>query len=287
MNKRKTLIFFGAHPDDESFGAGSTLSQYATAGAKVYCVSSTGGEMGTVDPKHLKGHETIKKLRAAELKCAAQVLGLSGVFNLGYHDSGMQGSADNKHPDSLAMAPIEEVTKRAVKIIREVKPDIVITHDNTGGYGHPDHIATHNAIVKAFYTASDSGQYPEAGTVFQPHKLYFLVRPHRMMKWIVKLMPLLGQDPHHFGRNKDVDLTKLTGVKYTFHTVIRLKKQAIEIRNKAVACHASQSSGRRRPLLFRILEIIERIRGPRDYFVRAYPLPTNHRIEKDLFEGVV
>jgi len=286
MNKQKTLVFFGAHPDDESFGAGSTLAQYAAAGVKVYCVSSTGGEMGTVAPKYLNRYETIEKLRAAELKCAAQVLGLAGVFYLGYRDSGMRGSAGNKHSDALAMAPIEEVTERAVKIIREIKPDIVITHDDTGGYGHPDHIATHNAVVKAFYAASDSGQYPKAGAVFQPRKLYFLVRPRRMMKWMVNLMPLFGQDPHHFGRNKDVDLTRMNDVKYNFHAVIRLKKQAVEMRNKAVACHASQSSGQRRPLLFIIIEIIEKIRGSRDYYVRAYPLPTNHRLEKDLFEGI-
>ena len=286
INKQKTLVFFGAHPDDESFGPGSTLAQYAAAGVKVYCVSSTGGEMGTVDPKYLKGYETIEKLRSDELKCAAQVLGLAGVFYLGYRDSGMRGSKDNKHPDSLAMAPIEEVIIRVVKIIREIKPDIVITHDDTGEYGHPDHIATHNAVVQAFYAAGASGQYLKAGTVFKPSKLYFLVRPRRIMKWLVKLMPLFGQDPHHFGRNKDVDLTKMPDMKLTFHTVIRLKKKAVEIRNRAIACHASQSSGRRRPLLFRSLEIIEKIRGPRDYFARAYPIPTNHRLEKDLFEGI-
>lgn len=288
MDKQKTLVFFGAHPDDESFGVGSTLAQYAAAGVTTYYVCSTGGELGTVDPKHLKEHETIKNLRVTELKCAAQALGLAGVFYLGYRDSGMRGSVDNKHPDSMVMAPLAEVTERAVKIIREIKPDVVITHDASGGYGHPDHIATHDAVVKAFYDAGDPGQYPEAGAVFQSHKLYFGVRPRRTLKWMVRLMPLFGQDPHHFGRNKDVDLTKITNVKSTFHAVIRLTKQATEIRDKAVACHASQSSGngQRRPGLFRILGIIEKIQGPRDYFMRDYPIPTRRRLEKDLFEGI-
>lgn len=287
MDKQKTLVFFGAHPDDESFGIGSTLAQYAIAGVKIYYVCSTGGEVGTVAPEHLKRHGTIEKLRVAELRCAAQVLDLAGVFYLGYRDSGMRGSADNKHPDSLAMAPMEEVAERAVKIIREIKPDVVITHDASGGYGHPDHIATHNAIVKAFYAVGNPRQYPEAGAVFQPRKLYFGVRPRsRMIKLMVRLMPLFGQDPHHFGRNKDVDLTKITGVESTFHAVIRLTKQAIEIRNKAVACHASQGNGQRRPWLFRILGIIEKIGGPRDYFVRDYPTPTHRRLEKDLFEEI-
>ena len=286
MNKQKTLVFFGAHPDDESFGIGSTLAQYSAAGVKVYYVCSTGGEIGTVDPKHLKGHDTIEQLRAAELKCAAEVLGLAGVFYLGYRDSGMRGSRHNQHPDALAMAPIEVVAGRAVKIIREIKPDVVITHDASGGYGHPDHIATHNATVKAFYAAGDPEQYPQAGPVYQPSKLYFGVRLRKLMKLIVRLMPLFGQDPHHFGRNRDVDLTRMTSFEFPVHAVIRLTKQSIEMRNKAVACHASQSSGRRRPAPFRILEIIERIRGPKDYFMREYPPPTGQRQEKDLFEGV-
>ncbi len=287
MDKQKTLVYFGAHPDDESFGIGSTLAQYAAAGVKAYYVCSTGGEIGTVDIRHLEQYDTIEQLRVDELKCAAEVLGLAGVFYLGYRDSGMQGSPDNKHPDSMAMAPVNEAAGRAVRIIREIKPDVVITHDAGGGYGHPDHVATHNAVVKAFYAAGDLAQYPEAGPVFQPAKLYFGVWPRKLMGMIVKLMPLFGQDPHHFGRNEDVDLTKTTSINYPAHAIIRLKKESITIRNQAIACHASQSSGRRRPGLFRTLELIEKIRGPRDSFMREYPPPTNRHKEKDLFEGIL
>lgn len=191
MSKQKTLVFLGAHPDDECFSIGSTLAQYVASGVKVYYVCSTGGELGTVAPELMKGYATVKDLRSAELECAAQVLGLAGVIKLGYRDSGMQGSEDNKHPEALAMAPLEEVAGRIVKIIREMKPDVVITHDAGGGYGHPDHVATHNATVKAFHAAGDPTQYPEAGSAFQPRKLYFVVRPHGLMKMIVKLMPLL------------------------------------------------------------------------------------------------
>ncbi len=286
MNERKKLAFFGAHPDDESFGIGSTLAQYAASGVKVYYVCSTGGEEGTVDPEQMKGYATIKDLRSAELKCAADVLGLTSVFYLGYRDSGMRGSAGNKHPDSLTMAPIDEVAGRAVKIIRELRPDVVITHDASGGYGHPDHIATHNAIVKAFYAAGDPAQYPEAGPIFQPRKLYFAVRPPRTMKVMVKLMPLFRQDPHHFGRNGDVDLTKLMSREYPVHAVIRLKKEAVETRNKAAACHASQRGGGPRRGPYRILRIIDKIQGPRDYFMRTYPPFQDRRRETDLFAGI-
>ena len=284
---QKTMVYFGAHPDDESFGIGSTLAQYAASGVKAYYVCSTGGEIGTVDSKHMTNHDTIEALRADELKCAAEVLGLAGVYYLGYRDSGMRGAETNKHPDAMAMATLEDAAGRVVKILREIKPDVVATHDAGGGYGHPDHVATHNAVVKAFYDAADPEKYPDAGPAFKPGKLYFGVRSRKLMRVMIKLMPLFGQDPHHFGRNGDVDLTKTTGRDYPIHAVIRLGKPAIEIRNRAVACHASQSTGgRRRPGLFRMMELIGKITGPRDFFMREYPVPVNGSREKDLFEGI-
>jgi LmbE family N-acetylglucosaminyl deacetylase len=286
MNRQKTLVFFGAHPDDESFGIGSTLAQYAAAGVKTYYVCSTGGELGTVEPQLLENYNSIKELREYEMKCAAEVLGLTGVYDLGYRDSGMRGSESNKHPDSMAMAPVDEVAGRIVKIIREIKPDVVVTHDSGGGYGHPDHVATHNGVKKAFYAANDAEQYPESGPPFQPSKLYFSVRSRRLMKLMVKLMPLFGQDPHHFGRNGDVDLTLMIGEEPQINAVVRLNKQSVETRSRAVACHSSQGGGpRRRPGLFRMMDLIQKLQGPRDSFRRAYPPPTQYR-EKDLFEGL-
>ncbi|MFC1873191.1 PIG-L deacetylase family protein [Chloroflexota bacterium] len=286
MNKQKTLVYFGAHPDDESFGVGATLAQYAASGVRVYCVCSTGGEEGTVELHFLEKYNSVKELREYEMECAAEVLGLAGIYYLGYRDSGMHGSESNKHPDSMAKAPFDEVVERIVKIIREIKPDVVITHDPGGGYGHPDHVATHNGVVKAFYAANDPGQYPEAGPPFQPNKLYFSVRSRKLMKLMVKLMPLLGQDPYHFGRNRDVDLTKMMGDEYPIHAVLRVNKQSVQIRSRAVACHSSQSSGlRRRPVLFRMMGLIQKLQGPRDSFMRSYPPPTQNS-EKDLFEGL-
>jgi LmbE family N-acetylglucosaminyl deacetylase len=287
MSRQKTLVFFGAHPDDESFGMGSTLAQYASAGVKTYYVCSTGGELGTVEARYLKGYESIKQLRSHEMECAAKLLGLAGVYYLGYRDSGMRGSADNRHPDSLAMAPVEEVTARIVRIIREIKPDVVITHDEGGGYGHPDHVATNKATVKAFYAAGDPEQHPEIGPAFQPHKLYFGIHPRRFMKIMVRLMPLFGQDPHHFGRNRDVDLTRMMGIEYPVHAVIHLSHEAVKTRIKAIACHASQSSGQGRPWMFRMVEMIGKIQGPRDYFFRVYPSPDGKLREKDLFQGII
>ena len=287
MEKSRTLVFFGAHPDDESFGPGSTLARYALSGVKVYVVCSTGGEAGTVAPVHMKGFATVGDLRAKELDCAAKALGLTGLIKLGYRDSNMRGTPDNKRPDCLAMAPLNEVAGRMVKIMREIRPDVVITHDPSADYGHPDHIATHNAAVKAFHAAGDPKQYPSAGPPFQPGKLYFGVRPRGSWRLMVKLMPLFGQDPHHAGRNRDIDMTKMVGIEYPVHAIVRLPKQAIEVRNRAAACHASQGGGRgpmRGP--FMIIRLIEKFRGPRDYFMRAWPPTTGRRRESDLFQGL-
>ena len=105
MNAQKTLLFTGAHPDDETLGVGGTLAQYAAAGYKVYYVCGTRGEVGEVAPEFMQGYQTIADLRTHELKCAAEALGLAEVIYLGYRDSGMAGTEDNKHPQALAAAP--------------------------------------------------------------------------------------------------------------------------------------------------------------------------------------
>ncbi len=285
MNKRKTLVFFGAHPDDETFGPGATLAQYVMKGIRVICVCATRGEAGTVDAEYMKGYKSIAELRTAEMECAMNKLGIDGVLFLGYRDSGMPGSPDNKNPRALAAAPVEQVAEKVVRIIRELRPEVVLTHDAGGGYGHPDHIAVHNAVVKAFYAANDVKQYPQAGPVFQPAKLYFATRPRGMMKLMVRLMPFFGRDPHHFGRNRDIDLTKMLDEDYPVHATLRLSPKAVAVQKEASACHASQGGGQPRPAPFRVFGLLDKIRGPRDYFMRDYPSPGKKR-EEDLFEGV-
>ncbi len=277
------MCFIGAHPDDETFGVGNTLAYYATAGVKVYYVCATRGEAGMNKLNQLQEFESLAELRSAELSCAAKILGLTGVVHLGYRDSGMLGTDDNNHPEALAVTPLIEVSERIVKVIRNHKPDVVITHDPIGGYRHPDHIVVHNATVKAFEIAADSTQYPEFGPAFQPQKLYFHVFPRKLLKVAVKLMPFFRQDPHHFGQNRDVDLASLAEVDFPIHAVIRPTKAAVRIRNEAMLCYSSQrgSGPPRRDLLF----LIRRLLGQRESFMRAYP-PVDGGREHDLFENI-
>lgn len=284
MSEQQTLLFVGAHPDDETFGVGGTLAQYATAGVKVYYACATRGEAGSVDPEHMEGYTTVGDMRWAELERAARTLGLAGIVYLGYRDSGMPGSEDNRHPEALVIAPLEQVAGRVVKVIRDLKPEVVITSDPIGGYRHPDHIAIHNATVEAFHTAGDPKQYPESGPAFQPQKLYFALFPRRWLKVMVRLLPLLGQDPRHFGRNKDIDLASLADVNFPVHATVRLTKQAIKSRDKAATCYASQGGGRQRRA--GLLGLVSRFWEARDQYMRAYPPPIGRR-ESDLFEGTV
>ena len=284
MNNQRTLVMVGAHPDDESFGVGGTLAQYAAAGVKVYYICGTRGEVGEVTPESMKGYASIGETRTHELQCAAEALGLADVIYLSYRDSGMAGTADNKHPQALAAAPLDEVADRIVAIFRKLKPQVVVTFDPVGGYHHPDHIAIHNATVKAFHAANDAAQYPGAGPAFQPQKLYFHVFPHGWLKVMVKIQTLLGRDPHRFGRNKDIDLAAMIEDEFPIHAVVRLNKQAALTRNKAAACHASQLGGGSRR--GGIMGLINRLFGQKDSYMRGYPPVTGRRKESDLFEGV-
>jgi N-acetyl-1-D-myo-inositol-2-amino-2-deoxy-alpha-D-glucopyranoside deacetylase len=285
MSASLTLVFVGAHPDDESFGVGGTLAQYAAAGVKVYYICGTRGEVGEVAPEFLKGYASISDLRTHELECAAGILGLAGVIYLGYRDSGMAGTEDNKHPRALMAAPLEEVTGRVVEVFRRLKPQVVVTFDPIGGYHHPDHIAMHNAAVMAFHAAGDDTKYPGAGPSFQSQKLYFHVFPHTLMKIMVKAMIFFRRDVHHFGKNRDIDLASFVEEDFPVHAVIRLKKQSVLIRERAAACHASQLSedSPRRGLVGLVMGLF----GQRDSFMRAVPPVRGRRKEHDLFAGVV
>jgi LmbE family N-acetylglucosaminyl deacetylase len=284
MVNQKILVLTGGHPDDESFGVGGTLAHYAAAGVKVYYICGTRGEVGEVPPEILKGYASIADLRTHELQCAAEALGLADVIYLGYRDSGMEGSPDNKHPQAFAAAPVDEVAGRIVTILRKLKPQVIITSDPVGGYHHPDHVAIHNATVKAFHAAGDAMQYPEAGNPYQPQKLYYHVFPHGWLKVMVKIQTLLGRDAHHFGRNKDIDLAAMIEDEFPIHAVVRLNKQSEITRNKAAACHASQLGGG--PRGRGLMGLFNRLFGQKDSYMRAYPPVKGHRKEHDLFEGI-
>jgi LmbE family N-acetylglucosaminyl deacetylase len=262
---------------------GGTLAHYARRGTAVHLICATRGEAGDVDAQFLEGYHSIAERREAELRCAAGILGLTSVHFLGYRDSGMPGSPDNHHPNALAAAPLEEVADRIAAFIRELRPQVVVTFDPIGGYKHPDHIAIHNATLRAYRLAGDlslNNNLP----AHAPQKLYFMVFDHRWLKLAVRLLPLVGRDPRRFGRNQDVDLVALANESnFPVHARINCREVSSE-KAAAAACHGSQLDGslQRRGFTQWMMKLFE---GPETY-MRADPPAEATLHESDLFAGV-
>jgi len=281
----KVLLAVLAHPDDETFGMGGTLALYAQRGAQVHLVCATRGEAGTVSPEHLQGYASIAELREAELRCAASHLKLAEVHFLGYRDSGMAGSPENQHPEALASSDLKQVVEQVTKHIRRIKPQVVITFDPAGGYGHPDHIATHLATVEAFQASGDSNRFPKAGPAFLPQKLYFSTFSRRFAGLSLALLRLTGHNPRRMGRNQDIDLSEIASQQFPIHARVNYRP-VVALKRLATACHASQldfgPTGRG---LAGLIWRLERL-GTIDTFMRAHPPASNGPVERDLFQGV-
>jgi LmbE family N-acetylglucosaminyl deacetylase len=275
-----TLLAVLAHPDDESFGMGGTLALYASRGVDVYLVCATRGEVGQADEEHLKGFSSAGEMREAELRYAAGILGLKGVFFLGYRDSGMPGSPDNRHPQAQVSHPVREVAGRVVAYIRRLKPEVVLTFDPIGGYRHPDHIHIQQATALAFEHAGDPGFFPGREPPFQPKRLYFHTIPHGFLKAGVFLLRLFGRDPHKFGQNGDIDLASIAEVDFPVHARINVASVRRQ-KEQAGACHSSQGGGR---FGGRLVTWFSRLLDRHETFMRGYPAGRpRERVARDLF----
>ncbi len=135
----RKLLAVLAHPDDESYGIGGTLARYVAEGVEVHVAIATDGAAGSIDEKWQGDRSRLIDARAQELKNAADVLGVH-LHLLGYRDSGYINDPANKHPAAFINSDDEETVCRIVQLIRDIRPQVVITHDETGGYYHPDHI---------------------------------------------------------------------------------------------------------------------------------------------------
>ncbi len=285
MSERRVLLGIFAHPDDESFGPGGTLARYAAEGVDVHVIVATDGDAGSVeDVGRLEGHSSLAEVRAEELAKAAEALGLAGVWMLPYRDSGMRGSPDNRHPRALVQQPLDALVGELVRLIRRLRPQVIITHDPFGGYGHPDHILVSRAATAAFHLAADPDAAREGDRPpYRPQKLYYTAMDKRVLRWIVRLMWLVGRDPTAIGRNRDINLVEISRQETPVHA--RIDVSAYLPRKEAASrAHASQYSGG--PSFVKVLPPFLRRRVlSTEVFTRAFPPPTG-RVETDLFDGV-
>jgi LmbE family N-acetylglucosaminyl deacetylase len=144
-----TVVFFHAHPDDETIATGGTMARLASEGHRVVLVTATGGELGEVPEGLLSPGETLTQRRARELAEACGVLGVARHEYLGYRDSGMEGEETNGDPACFWQADIDEAAGRLARIIRSEEADVLTAYDERGGYGHPDHIQVHRVGTRA------------------------------------------------------------------------------------------------------------------------------------------
>jgi mycothiol conjugate amidase Mca len=174
MTAPLTLMAVHAHPDDEAIGTGGILARAAAEGIRTVLVTCTGGEVGEIAPETNVPPEQLGAVRERELRAACEILGVTHLELLGYRDSGMDGTADNEHPNSFARADLGAATARLVALVRKYRPQVIVTYDENGFYGHPDHINAHRIAVGAYEAAGDPKHGAENGfEPWTPSKLYY------------------------------------------------------------------------------------------------------------------
>jgi N-acetyl-1-D-myo-inositol-2-amino-2-deoxy-alpha-D-glucopyranoside deacetylase len=202
LDRSRRLLLVHAHPDDETIGTGATMAHYAGQGVLVTLVTCTLGEEGEVlvpELEHLAADrdDALGPQRIEELATAMEALRVEDHRFLGgpgrWRDSGMMGTPANERPDCFWRADLDEAVRELVAVVREVRPQVVVTYDENGGYGHPDHIQAHRVTVAAFDRSGDPGYEPDLGEPWQPAKLYWSALPKSFIQSGIDQLKASGQ----------------------------------------------------------------------------------------------
>jgi N-acetyl-1-D-myo-inositol-2-amino-2-deoxy-alpha-D-glucopyranoside deacetylase len=186
----RRLLLVHAHPDDETIGTGVTMARYAAEGTHVTLVTCTLGEEGEILVPELEqlgpaAADQLGGYRIGELAEAMRLLGVTDHRFLGgpgrWRDSGMMGTPANEHPRCFWKADLAEPVRALVEVIREVRPQVLITYDENGAYGHPDHIQAHRVAMGALDAAADPA-YETGGEPWQIAKVYWTAVPRSVLQ---------------------------------------------------------------------------------------------------------
>lgn len=179
----RRVLFVHAHPDDETIGTGATMARYAAAGDHVTLVTCTLGEEGEIHVPELVGlapgeADQLGGYRIGELRTACAALGVTDHRFLGgagrYRDSGMMGTPANDHPRCFWRADLDEAAGHLLEVVREIRPQVLVTYDANGFYGHPDHIQAHRVAIRAAELAAAEG--------IDPAKIYWTAVPRSVIE---------------------------------------------------------------------------------------------------------
>ena len=268
MDETLKLLAIFPHPDDETLGLGSTLARYSSEGVETYLVCATRGERGWFDSEGPNpGLDGVARIREAELRCAAENLGIQEVSFLDYID----GDVDQAHP--------EEIIGKIVSHVRRIKPHVVVTFGPDGAYGHPDHIALSQFTSGALVCAADRN-FVDSN----------LQTPHRVLKfyYMVDSWDIVNAANEAFGGiSMEIDGVRRSHVGWEDWQITTCmdNSQYLEPVQKAMLCHKSQIPGYR-PIDQWSLAELAKIFGTGNFY-RAFSLVNGGRnIETDLFEGL-
>ncbi len=277
-----------AHPDDEALATGGTIARYAAEGAHVCLITCTNGELGEVAEVPELGtvdeiQARLGEVRVQELLEACDHLGGVDLRMLGYHDSGMDGTPANSEPHVFMNQDLDEVVRRIVAILREVRPQVIVTYNEIGAYGHPDHIRAHEAAMRAVEWAADPGYDPDDGAPHQVDKVYYTAFPRSLIQMARDMWEQIGQgDPDELFNKEEVERVATPDALIT--TALDVGNW-IEPKFAALEAHRTQ-----RGTTGWILSIPQEYRtlgfGTEHYVLARSRLPQPGERESDLFEGL-
>src|SRR5215213_10663218 len=197
----RRMLLVHAHPDDETINNGATMARYVAEGASVTLLTCTLGEEGEVLVPELEllaaeHADQLGGYRISELSAAMAALGVTDWRFLGgpgrYRDSGMMGTPANDKPRAFWRADLDEAVAHAVAVVREVRPQVVVTYDEIGGYGHPDHIQAHRVAMGAVTAAADPAYRPDLGEAWTVAKVYWCCVPRSVLQQGIDAMAAAG-----------------------------------------------------------------------------------------------
>jgi len=257
------MLLVHAHPDDEVINNGATMAQYAAGGVQVTLVTCTLGEEGEVlvpDLARLAAGEAdqLGGYRIVELQRAMGVLGVRDHRFLGgagrWRDSGMMGTPANARPRAFWQAEVDEAARDLVAVVRELRPQVMVTYDENGGYGHPDHIQAHRVAMRAYELAADKEYEPELGAPWRAAKVYWCAIPRSVLAEGIRRLREAGHespfgvvgsvDDLPFGTPDELVTTAVDASPYAGHKLDAMRAHATQIATDGPFFALSNNLGR-------------------------------------------
>lgn len=274
------LLGLFAHPDDEEL-MGGVYAKAAAEGIRTGLICATRGERGEIASPELATEANLGEVREHELRAACAVLGIKHLWFLGFKDSGMAGTPENEDPEAFIRVNEESALEKIVHIVREFRPTAMVTFDENGAYGHPDHLMIERLSIVAFDAAADPQRFPFAGAPWQPGRLYYAGFPRSAMANWVEMARRL--DPSNMMAQLDPSALGIEDSRITNEIDVARWR---DLKRRARKMHRTQKS-LEDTLVDVPREVLDEFMSKEYYaFVAGRPLPEGDDARRDLFAGL-